>query len=205
MRGRNIILASKVLSSIFAPFYLPLVGLIGLLIFSYLSLLPWTYKLFLLVMVYLFTIFLPMVLIRVYNRYQGISFLQFGSRQQRIVPYVISIISYMLCYYFMAIMHVPHFVGNIIIAALIIQIACAVVNLFLKISTHTAAIGGVVGAIMAFSARFSFNPVWWLSIMLLLAGLVGTSRMILRQHSLREVVLGFLLGAVCAFLSVLLL
>ena len=204
MKEKEIIFTAKVLSVLFTPFYLPILGLVILFIFSYLSLLPLTYKLFLLLMFYLFTVFLPTALIRFYRRYQGWTLIELGSRERRAIPYVISIFSYLLCYYIMAATHVPHFMGSILIAALVIQVACAIINLFIKISTHTAAIGGVTGALLAFSVIFSFNPVWWLCIVLLLAGMVGTSRMILRQHSLRQVVLGYLAGVACSFVSVLL-
>lgn len=204
MKEKEIIFTAKVLSVLFTPFYLPILGLLILFIFSYLSLLPLTYKLFLLLMFYLFTVFLPTALIRFYRRYQGWTLIELGSRERRAIPYVISIFSYLLCYYIMAATHVPHFMGSILIAALVIQVACAIINLFIKISTHTAAIGGVTGALLAFSVIFSFNPVWWLCITLLLAGMVGTSRMILRQHSLRQVVLGYLAGVACSFVSVLL-
>lgn len=204
MKEKEIIFTDKVLSVLFTPFYLPILGLLILFIFSYLSLLPLTYKLFLLLMFYLFTVFLPTALIRFYRRYQGWTLIELGSRERRAIPYVISIFSYLLCYYIMAATHVPHFMGSILIAALVIQVACAIINLFIKISTHTAAIGGVTGALLAFSVIFSFNPVWWLCIVLLLAGMVGTSRMILRQHSLRQVVLGYLAGVACSFVSVLL-
>lgn len=204
MKEKEIIFTAKVLSVLFTPFYLPILGLLILFIFSYLSLLPLTYKLFLLLMFYLFTVFLPTALIRFYRRYQGWTLIELGSRERRAIPYVISIFSYLLCYYIMAATHVPHFMGSILIAALVIQVACAIINLFIKISTHMAAIGGVTGALLAFSVIFSFNPVWWLCIVLLLAGMVGTSRMILRQHSLRQVVLGYLAGVACSFVSVLL-
>lgn len=204
MKEKEIVFTAKVLSVLFTPFYLPILGLLILFIFSYLSLLPLTYKLFLLLMFYLFTVFLPTALIRFYRRYQGWTLIELGSRERRAIPYVISIFSYLLCYYIMAATHVPHFMGSILIAALVIQVACAIINLFIKISTHTAAIGGVTGALLAFSVIFSFNPVWWLCIVLLLAGMVGTSRMILRQHSLRQVVLGYLAGVACSFVSVLL-
>lgn len=204
MKEKEIIFTAKVLSVLFTPFYLPILGLLILFIFSYLSLLPLTYKLFLLLMFYLFTVFLPTALIRFYRRYQGWTLIELGSRERRAIPYVLSIFSYLLCYYIMAATHVPHFMGSILIAALVIQVACAIINLFIKISTHTAAIGGVTGALLAFSVIFSFNPVWWLCIVLLLAGMVGTSRMILRQHSLRQVVLGYLAGVACSFVSVLL-
>ncbi len=98
--------------------------------------------------------------------------------------------------------HIPAFMSNIIIVALIIQIACALVNVVWKISTHMAAIGGVIGALMVFSFIFHFNPLWWLCILLLIAGLLGTSRMVLRQHSLSQVVGGFALGTICAVLGI---
>ena len=204
MREKDIILTAKVLSTVFTPFYLPIVGLAGLLTFSYLSMLPWLYKLFLLLMVYIFTIILPTALIRLYRHYQGWTLIELGSKERRMIPYIISIVSYLTCYYIMALTHVPHFMGSILIAALVIQIMCAMINLKIKISTHTAAIGGVAGALTAFSLIFRFNPVWWLSAVILLAGLVGTSRMVLRQHSLHQVVLGFLLGVACSLVSVLL-
>lgn len=56
MNTKKIIIAARVMSAIFTPFYLPIVGLVALFVFSYLGLLPWAYKLLVLGMVYLFTI-----------------------------------------------------------------------------------------------------------------------------------------------------
>lgn len=203
MRHNNIILAARVMSMVFTPFYLPLVGLIGLFLFSYLSLLPILYKLTVLAVVYLFTILIPTLLIHLYRRYQGWTLIELGRKERRAVPYIISIMSYLCCTYIMESMHIPHFMGSILIAALIVQIVCAFVNVWWKISTHTAAIGGVTGALFAFGEIFSFNPLWWICITILLGGLLGTSRMILRQHSLSEVVGGYLVGLVCAGIGIL--
>ena len=57
-------------------------------------------------------------------------------------------------------------------------------------------------ALVAYAHLFFFNPLWWLCLVILLAGLVGSSRMILRQHTLLQVVVGFLTGFVCAYFSV---
>ena len=63
MREKDIILAARVISLIFTPFYLPFVGLIGLFLFSYLNAYHLKFKIEVLVMVYLFTILLPTILI----------------------------------------------------------------------------------------------------------------------------------------------
>ena len=40
MNTKKIIIAARVMSAIFTPFYLPIVGLVALFVFSYLGLLP---------------------------------------------------------------------------------------------------------------------------------------------------------------------
>lgn len=203
MKEKNIILAARVLSMVFTPFYLSLVGLIALFTFSYLSLMPWAYKLTVLALVYMFTILVPTLLIHFYRNYHGWTLIELGKKERRVVPYLLSIVSYFVCYYVMHRFNIPHFMSNILMVALVIQILCALINVWWKISTHTAAIGGVTGALQAFSMIFGFNPIGWLCVVIILAGMVGTSRMILRQHSLRQVCYGFLLGLVAAYTVIL--
>ena len=203
MSERKIIMAAKVLSVCFNPFYLPVFGLAMLFMFSSMKHMPAIYIAKIMVMVYLCTVLLPTLLIRRYRRYQGWSLWELGLRERRIVPYAIAIMCYCLCFYMMNMGRVPHFMISIVVAALVIQVVCAIINLFWKISTHTAALGGVAGALLVFSAILRFNPVWWLCVIILLGGMLGTSRMILRQHSLSQVVCGFLLGAVLAFFAIL--
>ena len=192
--NKNIIIASRVVSMVFTPFYLPTLGLLALFSFSYLSLLPFQYKAIVIDIVYFFTILLPTLLIHVYRRHQHWNLIELGQRERRMVPYVLSILCYFTCVYIMRSLHIPHFMSSIVVAALCIQIICAIVNGWWKISTHTAAIGGVVRALLALTAIFGFNPLPWLCITIIIAGILGTSRMILRQHSLSEVVSGFLVG-----------
>lgn len=202
MKEKNIILAARALSAVFTPFYLSLVGMTVLFTFSYLSQMPWGYKLSVLAMVYFFTILMPTMLIKLYRNYHGWTLIQLSRKERRVVPYLLSIVSYYACFYVMRLYNIPHFMGNILMAALVIQIVCALINVWWKISTHTAAIGGVAGALVSYSIAFAFNPLWWLCLVFLLAGAVGTARMILRQHSLAQVVMGFIIGTICALLVI---
>lgn len=204
MKEKDIILTARILSMVFTPFYLPVVGLIAMFVFSYLNLLPWSYKLLVLSLVYFFTVLMPTFLIHIYRKYQGWSLIELGAKEKRMVPYILSIACYCGCFYLMEMMHIPRFMGSILMAALIIQVACALINIWWKISTHTAAIGGVTGSLIAFSILFMFNPVWWLCLVIILAGMVGTSRIVLRQHSLEQVIAGFFVGLFASFFSILL-
>ena len=200
-REKQFILAARIVSMVFTPFYLPVIGLVVLFLFSYLSMFSWNYKLQVLLLTYLFTILLPTLLIHLYRRYQGWNLIELGHRERRMVPYVISIVCYFTCIYVMERLHMPHFMGSIVVAALLVQIVCALINVWWKISTHTAAIGGVGGALFAFAYYLGFNPVWWLCLVFVLAGVLGSSRMILRQHTLAQVVAGFFVGVVCSILG----
>ncbi len=202
-RQKEIIYLARIISALFKPFYLPILGLVTLFTFSYLSMFPWYYKIEVLLLTYLFTILLPILFIHFYRRHQGWNLIELGHRERRMVPYTISILCYFTCIYVMEQMHMPHFMGSIIVAALAVQIVCALINLWWKVSTHTAAIGGVGGALFAFSHYLGFNPVWWLCLVILIAGLLGSCRMILRQHSLAQVVGGFCIGFVTAACAIL--
>lgn len=202
MKEKNIIFTARIMSMIFTPFYLPIVGLIALFIFSYMSLLPMMYKLVMLAMVYLLTVVAPSLLIHLYRLCQGWTSHELGRKERRLVPYIISIVCYFACFFWMEYRNTPRVFSIIVVVALTIQMVCALINIWWKISTHTAAIGGVAGGLVSYSIAFSFNPLWWLCFVLILAGAVGTARMILRQHSLSQVVTGFLVGAACAILVI---
>lgn len=202
MKEKNIIFTARIMSMIFTPFYLPIVGLIALFIFSYMSLLPMMYKLVMLAMVYLLTVMAPSLLIHLYRLCQGWTSHELGRKERRLVPYIISIVCYFACFFWMEYRNTPRVISIIVVVALTIQMVCALINIWWKISTHTAAIGGVAGGLISYSIAFSFNPLWWLCFVLILAGAVGTARMILRQHSLSQVVTGFLVGAACAILVI---
>lgn len=204
MKEKNIILISRVVSMMFTPFYLPLVGLAALFFFSYLNTFPLYYILMVMGIVWLFTVLLPTRLIHLYRRYHGWTPIQLGVRERRMVPYVISILCYFICFYILSLRHTPHTITSILIAALVVQMLCAMINVWWKVSTHSAAIGGVAGGLLSFSLIFNFNPVWWLCLVILLGGMVGTSRMILRQHTLPQVVVGFFVGLLCSAVTILL-
>ncbi len=204
MRNRKIITGARLLSGVFRPFYMPVVGFVALFSFTYLSVLPIAYKLTVLAIVYVFTVLLPQTSILIYRKVQGWEAFRLRERSNRIVPYLLSILSYLSCLYLMVRLHLPRYMGGIIVAALMIQITCAVINLWWKISTHSAGAGGLIGALVAFSFLFYFNPIGWLCLCILISGLVNSSRMILRQHSLEQVLAGTVVGTVCGFLGIIL-
>ena len=114
MKEKNIILAARIMSMIFTPFYLPLVGLVALFLFSYMSLLPLAYKLPMLLTVYISTILMPSLLIHLYRRVRGWTSKELGRKERRIVPYLISILCYFGCFFLMEYRNTPRVISIIL-------------------------------------------------------------------------------------------
>lgn len=204
MNGKKLIMASKVISSVFSPFYAPLWAFIFLFIFSYLRLLPLGYKIFVLATIYCFTVLIPRLGILLFRKLNKWNHWQLSKRNNRHIPYILSVASYIACLMLMKNMNMPMFVRGILLAAISSMIICAIINIWWKVSTHLVGIGGMTGTLIAFGFIFYFNPVWPLCILILIAGLLGSSRMILRQHSLLQEVVGFAIGLLSTLTIILL-
>ena len=95
-------------------------------------------------------------------------------------------------------LNLPWYMNGIILAALLTLIICVAFNLRWKLSEHMAGAGGIVGGLVAFSELFGYNPVGWLCIFILVAGMLGSARIILRHHTQGEVLGGFAVGLLCS-------
>jgi membrane-associated phospholipid phosphatase len=198
---RQILLIARIFSAVFRPSYYPTVGTLILLSFTYLNLFPLPFRLWLLALVYLFTFCLPVLGIYIYRRIHGWSAFELRKRHKRAVPYIISICCYLCLMHLFTVSHIPHFLTAIIGISLLIQCTCIIVNVWWKVSMHSAGSGGIIGALIAYSAIFGFNPIWWLSLAIFVSGCVMTSRMVLRQHTLGQVLGGTLIGIACGIIG----
>lgn len=197
---RSLIRTARVISAIFTPFSIPFLAFLILFLFSYLRIMPIQYKLIVLGVVYCFTILMPTLTIFLFRKINGFSPEDLGERKRRFMPFLLTITSYVFCLVMMHRLNIPWYMTGIILAALIMMIICIVVNLKWKLSEHMAGVGAIVGGLVSFSALFGYNPVWWLCLFILIAGVLGTARIILQHHTLGEVLVGFAVGLICSLL-----
>ena len=197
---RTLIRTARVISAIFTPFSIPFLAFLILFLFSYLRIMPIQYKLIVLGVVYCFTILMPTLTIFLFRKINGFSPEGLGERKRRFMPFLLTITSYVFCLVMMHRLNIPWYMTGIILAALIMMVICIVVNLKWKLSEHMAGVGAIVGGLVSFSALFGYNPVWWLCLFILIAGVLGTARIILQHHTLGEVLVGFAVGLICSLL-----
>ena len=197
---RTLIRTARVISAIFTPFSIPFLAFLILFLFPYLRIMPIQYKLIVLGVVYCFTILMPTLTIFLFRKINGFSPEDLGERKRRFMPFLLTITSYVFCLVMMHRLNIPWYMTGIILAALIMMVICIVVNLKWKLSEHMAGVGAIVGGLVSFSALFGYNPVWWLCLFILIAGVLGTARIILQHHTLGEVLVGFAVGLICSLL-----
>lgn len=194
---------SRILSVVFNPFLVPLFSFAMMFLFTYLNIMPLEYVLFVMSVVVTFTLLTPFLFISIYRWMNKWTWAQLTERKNRSIPYLLTIMSYATCLFTMYKLHFPPYFSNIIVATLIVISCCAVLNLFWKISIHMAGCGMFIGGLIAYSLLFYFNPIWWLSGFILLSGFQGTALISYHRHTLREIIMGFVVGLFCGIIGIL--
>lgn len=194
---------ARILSAVTTPFLIPAGTFILLFGFTYLNIMPLAYKLAVLGIVCSFTLLIPALFISIYKKLSGRASQESSERKQRFVPYLLTIMSYATCLLTMQRMHFPHYLSAIIAASLMCTVLCCLINIKWKVSTHAAGCGILTGGLLSYSFLFYFNPVGWLCGFILLSGAVGSARIIVRQHTLSEVIAGFVTGMFCGITGIL--
>jgi uncharacterized membrane protein len=152
----------------------------------------------------LFTVFsltflLPLVSSFLLLRKQGHDALLMEDRQERIIPYFFTLIYYLACYYFILKLPVSSVVKIIILAAACCIALAFVINLFWKISIHMIGMGGMAGALYILSHLLGAAFIYPFVFAVLLAGLVGTARLLSASHTHAQLYVGFLAGFSCEY------
>lgn len=194
MSNKILTTSARVTSIIFHPLLIPTLGFVLLLNSNfYFALLPWSVKKFMLLTVFLSTCILPALSILILSMSPKFD-MNMEKSTDRILSMLLGSVFYYLGYVVLERVQVYPIYNLFLIAAILVQISLIVVSLKWKISAHSAAIGGLIGGVSALSFRLQENPVLILSVLILVAGLVATSRLILLKHTNSQVYAGFTLG-----------
>jgi hypothetical protein len=73
-------------------------------------------------------------------------------------------------------------------------IALFIINIFTKVSLHTGTAGGMIGVILVLMITSNINLVVPLLVSIVIAGVIGSSRLILGAHQRGDVWVGYIIG-----------
>ena len=138
--------------------------------------------------------FLPLASILLLRALNFIDSIYLKTQRERIIPYVICMIFYFWNWY---VFKNNHEVKDLVSMSMAIFNACVfgfLVNISMKVSMHAISVGvmNTFVALLAFTDSSSYSL--YLAFAVILAGIVCTARLIVSDHSQKEVYFGFFVG-----------
>jgi hypothetical protein len=199
-------LPAKIISYAFHPLMMPSYLFTVVMLYLPDALQPMSKKVmwYILLLIFITTFMIPLFSLLGLRTAMTISSLYLEKRRERIIPFAFITLFYGLTtYLFHTKIEVNDFLLSIFLGSTGVVALITMVTVFFKISVHAAAVGCMLGSLLAMIYRFPVNELLWpFCFITLIAGLVLSARLSLNAHSSEEVYIGFGLGFAFCFLSV---
>ncbi len=183
----------------------------------------------LIIQIFLYTFFIPALSLLLFRALGLVKSLELKDRQERIGPYILTGMLYLWIFinlknsadmnagdgrYF--VLQIPTAYTTFVLGATIGLFIAFFINIFSKISAHAVGMGGLLGMVVLTMLLFSYDTFTLSStilgtfqvqmstvliITIVLAGLVGTARLILQAHEPMDLLGGYLVGLASQFLA----
>ncbi len=188
------------LSTALSPLLMPTYGVFMVLWVSVLCLLPYGTRVSVLLVCMGITCILPLIFLSVLRHFKLVKDLHVEKREQRFFPYMFTALCYTVAAYYLYYCHSPQWFVMFMVGSAVTVLIMALINLKWKISAHMAGIGGVVALVYQIHVQglSAFDLFWMLCITIMVAGLLGSARLVLNRHDAWQVLAGVVVG----FLSV---
>lgn len=142
------------------------------------------------------TIFLPVVSLIILKKMKLLDDFNLPERKQRAVPFLILIFFFFWTFtIFLKEPSLPLGFTSIAFGAFLSLFTAYIINVvYVKVSLHTIGMGAIVATIF-YAMTFTLKPLAGIFLLaIIVAGLVGTARLVLGAHTSREVYLGYCVG-----------
>lgn len=197
-------IAAKIISYIFHPLFIP-VYLSWLVVktqsYLFAVFTEWEKTIFIVRFGVIYIMF-PLVSVLLMKALGFISSIHLKTQRDRIIPYVVCMIYYWWMWY--VLQNQPEYPKEFVVLSLSIFLASIgglMANINMKVSMHAIAAGVMAAFVMllGFSQDLDFGI--YISISILLAGIICTSRLIDSDHSAREIYWGLFIGILSLLIS----
>jgi len=190
---------AKIISYIFHPVFIPVYVawfLINIQPYLFVSFIEWKKTTTIIQFLVMYSFF-PLITTFLLKRLNFIDSVYLKTQKDRIIPYIICMIYYFWVWY--VLYRQPDYPPAIVQFSLAIFIASIVglmANIYIKISMHAISTGVMLMFIIlqAFKGNDGFGI--YITVALLITGLVCTSRFIVSDHTQKEVYIGLLAGII---------
>ena len=149
----------------------------------------------------LFTVIAPIAMYSIFLKLNIIKTIQLDDKKERNMPMILmAIFCFLLFYTFNSIQVIlPKYVYGLCLAGGIIIALFSLLNIYFKISLHATGVGILTGFIFAYISEQLFFQLWILIFVLLVSGIVLSSRLYLNKHNPIELISGYFLSFIITF------
>ncbi len=186
------------ISYIFHPLFIPtyfLLYLIQNIPYEFAGITPWQLQLRVFSVFWL-TAFFPAFSVFLLWKLKFSDSIYLRTQKERIIPYVITMFFYWWMYYLSRHFNdqplaLKYFYFGIFIASAI----GLVINNFIKVSLHGIGVGGMLMAVILAGIMYPIQNIFWVSIAIVITSLVMSARMMVSNHTNKELWIGLMVGA----------
>lgn len=186
-------LLSYVLHPLFIPTYFFLF-LMQVLPFEFVGITEWQLKMRLFSVAWL-TAFFPAFAVFLLWRLKLSDSIFLRTQKERIIPYVITMFFYWWMYYLSRnFTDQPIALKFFYLGIFVASAIGMTVNNFMKVSLHAMGIAGLTTAVILVSVFYPVNNAVWVLLAVLLTALVISARLVVSDHTIKELIVGLFIG-----------
>ena len=191
---------ARLCSLLFRQTYYPIIAVFVLLQFTFLHTLSRELRMMVLLMVALYTLVLPHLICKAIDVAAAGTFMDRYPRVLRQVHHLITFLGFVLCIFMLGRLRMPFFLVAFLQGAEVYQTACLIIGLFWNISMQSAAAASVAGCLLSYSLLMDYDATAWVCGATVMTGLVSTSRVLMRRHTVAQTTAGSLVGLLSSLL-----
>ena len=188
---------AHLLSYVFHPLFIPtyfFLYLMQVLPFEFVGITDWQLKMRLFSVAWL-TAFFPAFAVFLLWRLKLSDSIFLRTQKERIIPYVITMFFYWWMYYLSRnFTDQPIALKFFYLGIFVASAIGMTVNNFMKVSLHAMGIAGLGTAIILVSVFYPVNNAIWVLLAVLLTALVISARLVVSDHTKKELIVGLFIG-----------
>ena len=149
-----------------------------------------------LIVVSTISFFIPLLLIPLFYFQGSLPDLSFKKKKHRILLLTLLFITYSAGIFLMRHYGFPRIITNMFTAYTVGILILTLLQLMLKLSMHTAAWGAITGLCLFININYGQDLRLFFIILIIISGIVGTSRLKVKERKPAEIYWSFLLGCI---------
>ena len=191
-------------SYLFHPIFIPLYA-VAFLVFihpSYFSGFSMAAKKQTLLIVFINAVAFPILAVVLLKAVGFIQSIFLKTQKDRIIPYMACGIFFFWAYLvFKNQTNYPLILSSFLLGVFLASSAALLANIYFKISMHATGVGGLLGIFLLIMKSNTMLMTWPLCIAIAITGLVCTARLLISDHSIKEIYIGLIAGLLRQFVA----